>query len=83
VRHAAARGRHALAHLVRGDRCPGGEGWIQALLDLGAAVPGGYPSADPSEAIAAAFIGVRRHEHRLPRVVEVPNDAERPSPPVD
>lgn len=75
--------RHALAHLVRGDRCPGGEGWIQPLLDLGAAVPSGYPSASPSGVIAAAFIGVRRREHCLPRVVEIRGDAEHPSSPLD
>lgn len=75
--------RHALAHLVRGDRCPGGETWIQALLDLGAALPSGYPSAHPSEVIAAAFVGVRRIEHRLPRVVEIREDVERSPPPVD
>lgn len=68
--------RHAMAHLVRGDRCPAGEGWIQALLDLGAALPSGYPSAYPSEVIAAAFIGVRRREHHLPRVVEISEDVD-------
>lgn len=75
--------RHALAHLVRGDRCPSGEGWIQALLDLGAALPSGYPSAYPSEVVAAAFIGVRRREHRLPRVVEIREDVDSRSQPVD
>jgi len=75
--------RHALAHLVRGDRCQGGEGWIQALLDLGAAVPAGYPSAYPSEVVAAAFIGVRRRKHRLPRVVEIREDIDRSRPGVD
>lgn len=68
---------HALAHLARGDRCQSGDGWIQPLLDLGAAFPGGYPSAGPTEVIAAAFVGVRRREHRLPTVVDISGDGER------
>ncbi len=74
---------HALAHLARGDRCESGDGWIQPLLDHGAAIPGGYPSADPTEVVAAAFIGVRRREHRVPKVLDIRGDGERRSPPVD
>lgn len=71
---------HALAHLVRGDHCPGGQDWQQPLLDLGAAVANGYPGAHPSEVIAAAFLGVRRRSLRPPLFVEVREDGLRPGP---
>lgn len=55
--------RHGLGHLVRGDRCGTDEDLVQPLLDLGAAVPGAYPGACPSEALGAAFAGVSRRVH--------------------
>ncbi len=55
--------RHALGHLVRGDRCATAEDWVQPLFDLGAAVPAGHPGAHPCEALGAAFGAVRRRVH--------------------
>lgn len=63
--------RHSLAHLVRGETCPDGDWWAQPLLDLGVAVPSPYPGVQPSEVVAAAFVGVCRREGRRPTVVEV------------
>lgn len=56
--------RHRLAHLVRGDPCGMGSDWMQPLLDLGAAVPGRYPGAEPCDALGAAFGGIRRRVSR-------------------
>jgi len=55
--------RHGLAHLVRGDSCEAEDDWVQPLFDLGVAVPGRYPGAEPCEASAqasAAFAGGSR-----------------------
>lgn len=64
-----ARYRHGLAHLVRGDRCGAEEDLVQPLFDLGVAVPGAYPGAAPSEALAAAFSGLSRRAHHEAFVV--------------
>lgn len=72
---------HALAHLVRGDRCADGEEWMQPLLDLGAAAPHSHPELAPSAVIAAAFAGAHRRPLRLPYVVEISESGERRPPP--
>lgn len=51
---------HRLAHLVRGDPCGMDSDWMQPLLDLGAAVVGPYPGAEPCVALGAAFGAIRR-----------------------
>jgi hypothetical protein len=56
--------RHRLAHLVRGDPCGMVSDWMQPLFDLGAAVPGRYPGAEPCDALGAAFGGIRRRVSR-------------------
>lgn len=62
--------RHGLAHLVRGDSCGAEDDWMQPLFDLGVAVPGRYPGAEPCEALGAAFGGVRRRlSHPLYTVI--------------
>lgn len=52
--------RHGLAHLVRADPCGMAGDWMQPLFDLGAAVAGQYPGAEPCQGLGAAFAGVRR-----------------------
>ena len=71
---------HALAHLVRSDRCSDGEAWMQPLLDLGAAVPHSHLEVAPSEVIAAAFAGAHRRALRLPHVVEIRESGDRRPP---
>lgn len=72
---------HALAHLARGDHCAHGDEREQDLLDLGAAIPGGYPGLHPSAVVAAAFAGVHRRAIGLPPVVVINEEGERWPPP--
>jgi len=52
---------HGLAHLVRGEPCPAGQGWAHPLIELGAAVvTGDYEVAEPASALKAAFGAVSR-----------------------
>lgn len=70
--------RHALAHLVRGDRCTGSHEGPQALLDLGAAVIGPRGPA-PAGPLAKAFGAVYRRQLEAGgptfRVIRIENDA--------
>lgn len=52
--------RHGLAHLVRGEPCPGGDEWMQPFLDVGAAIGCSYPGVRPAAPLAAAFAAVRQ-----------------------
>jgi len=74
--------RHALAHLVRGENCAQGEGWAQPLMDLGAAISGGFPAAWPADALRRAFAGVRNRvptEGQFLVVIEAPREAGSPT----
>jgi len=54
--------RHGLTHLVRGEPCPGGDEWMQPLLDVGAAIGCAYPGVRPAAPLAAAFAAVRQRK---------------------
>ena len=68
---------HALAHLARGDHCAHADEREQALLDLGAAIPAGYPGLHPSDVVAAAFVDVYRRASGLPPVIVITESGER------
>jgi hypothetical protein len=72
--------RHALAHFVRGDRCPDGDD--QCLIDLGVVVDPWSRDPRPHPAVAAAFAGaVTSHTQHPRRAALIVIDPHRPGHP--